>query len=211
MESDVHHAIMFEGEGTKGLEYVEMHIRDTVGIQTNGNPDYMVFESKRFTIADARALKERSSQSPLGEKQVFVIATETILHEAQNALLKLLEEPAPQTSFYFILPSIRQLLPTVRSRLFFGGTIVDESPEHELAQTFISSTIGERMALLEPIIKKKDRYEARRLLYSIELLLRREGIKKRKKELSEINHVQQYLTDRSSSLKMLLEHIAVTL
>lgn len=211
MKSGRHHAVVFEGEGKEGLEYVNTYLQDTFGIQLQGNPDYAVLERERFTIADARTLKEQSSQAPLGEMRVFVIVTESILHEAQNALLKLLEEPAPHTHFYFILPTTRELLPTVQSRLFFGGVIAPKTTQHELAETFISSTVGERIELLEPIIKKKDRYEARRLLHSVETLLRKEGVIKRKRELSEITHAQQYLTDRSSSIKMLLEHVAVVL
>lgn len=211
MKSGGHHATLFVGDRTKGLEYVKSHIEDTLRIFANGNPDYTIIECERFTIADARSLKERSSQSSLGDVQVFIIAADLILHEAQNALLKLLEEPSPQTLFYFILPTTRQLLPTVQSRLFFAGTITSKISNDVPAQTFVLGSIRERLALVEPIIKKKDREEARRFLYAVEATLRADGVKKNKRKLFEVAHAQQYLTDRSSSLKMLLEHVAVVL
>ena len=73
----------------------------------------------RFGIDDARELSEQASQTPFASSvRVFVIATNDVAVEAQNALLKLLEEPPQHARFYLILPPGSFLLPTLRSRLY---------------------------------------------------------------------------------------------
>ena len=51
-----------------------------------------------------------------GSRVVIIDQAETLTVEAQNALLKLIEEPPPNTIFILIASRIERLLPTVRSR-----------------------------------------------------------------------------------------------
>lgn len=205
-----HNAIVFEGGLTEGVQHIREHIQTVHKIPLLGNPDFEIREHKTFTIADARSLKERANQAPLSDIQVFVITAETFLREAQNALLKLLEEPSHHTYFYILLPSVRDLLPTVRSRLAYGGTVSETHTYTEHAQKYLHASKKEQLALLEPIIKKKDRGEARKFLQALEAVTHTNGVQKNASLLQEIYFVRTYLTDRSSSLKMLLEHLVVS-
>jgi hypothetical protein len=203
--------MVLEGDRDAAIDHARTFILESLGLAISGNPDVRITEYERFSIADARILKEQASHTPLGEAQVFVIATSAILHEAQNALLKLFEEPAARTSFILIVPSLTLLLPTVRSRVTYGGCFRGEVAEAEFAQTFLTGTVGERLALLEPVLKDKDRERARAIVDALEASLHAGGVREHYRALEELAFVRSYLFDRSSSLKSLLSHLAVTL
>jgi hypothetical protein len=84
-----------------------------------GNPDFFDRRYETFSIDDARELKALAETRPIHDdgKKVFVLAMNGITVEAQNALLKLLEEPGDYARFFLILPSAHLLIPTVKSRL----------------------------------------------------------------------------------------------
>ena len=79
-------------------------------------PEYNVvpFLIPRVTIDDVRMLSEYTYGSA---PQIVLVSTGDILHEAQQALLKTLEEPGAQTKIVFIMPHVAHLLPTIMSRV----------------------------------------------------------------------------------------------
>lgn len=202
-----HHAVVFEGESSAARAAALAYVRETLLLPLERNPDVVVYEHERLGIDDARELKLRASQAPLSAGQAFVLVFDTATREAQNALLKLLEEPAEATYFVLVVPSIELLLPTVRSRLAYGGRARGAPVELPLAERFLSATIGERLTLIEPLVKEKDRARVRAFLDALEQMLYRQGVGKRAAELREVVFVRGYADDRSASVKMLLEHL----
>jgi DNA polymerase III gamma/tau subunit len=82
-----------------------------------------------FGVDEGRELKEAQlSKSFGGGKKIFVISFETITVEAQNSLLKVFEEPTPDTHFFLISRTGSRLLPTLRSRIVFLQTESDSTP-----------------------------------------------------------------------------------
>lgn len=75
-----------------------------------------VFEREDFKIDDA---KEVIAQSYLTrEKQsLIILAANKYNHAAQNALLKIIEEPPSKIQFILIAKNKNALLPTIRSRM----------------------------------------------------------------------------------------------
>jgi hypothetical protein len=211
MKKSPHHALVLEGAGSNAVTWAKEYIKENFNLSSEANPDVQFIVQERFTIDEARTLKERASQSPLGPIQVFVIVSERILREAQNALLKLLEEPALHTHFILIVPSVTGLLSTVRSRVTYGGRLLENLQEETFAKTFAEATIGERIQMLEPLIQSKNRVRARNVMDALEVYLHKQGVLEKRQALREITFVKNYLTDTSSSLKMLLEHIAYTI
>ena len=205
-----HHAILFEGDTTQALKAAERYIKDILGITMQQNPDVVHFILERFTIEHARELKEQAAQTPLGSARVFIIKTTSILGEAQNALLKLFEEPSSRSHFVIILPNASQLLPTVRSRLLHAGTFTQQERQLERAELFLSSTIGERIEMVEDIIKNKDRTTARELIHEIEHALHSKGVTNNVESLKDVALASQYILDTSSSVKHVVLHIATT-
>lgn len=206
-----HHAHVFEGDLVAGAAAARAYVVETLNLPVERNPDVVVTVYERFMLQDAHTLRERASRMPFGAQQVFVCVFGEIMSEAQNALLKLLEEPNAYTSFVFVVPSVSRLLPTVRSRLSYGGRVTGVLTERERAQAFLRASVGERTALLAPLTDKEaDRANASAFLDALESVLHGEGVERRVEALREVVFVRTYLADPSRSLKMLLEHLAVT-
>lgn len=204
-----HHASLIESEREAGITWAHAYVEKELKLPLKGNPDVETILRDRYTIEDARLLTVRASQAPLGSAQVFIIVCESILLEAQNALLKLLEEPAPNTHFLLVLPTRKGLLPTVQSRLSYRGRLTSEPTETVFAEKFLQATIANRVAMLQPVLKDKDRAQARALVDAIEALLHKKGVREHARALKEVCFIKTYLRDTSSSLKMLLEHLAI--
>lgn len=75
-------------------------------------------EGKRISVSAVRQLIAETHLLPTqGDWRVLIIENaERLNKEAQNALLKSIEEPRPQTVFFLLTDDQTRLLPTVRSR-----------------------------------------------------------------------------------------------
>src|SRR5205823_352654 len=68
------------------------------------------------SIAEAREITALLTRKPYQSKKITIIfEADNLSHEAQNALLKTLEEPDP-ADIYILSHDPEKLLPTVRSR-----------------------------------------------------------------------------------------------
>ncbi len=85
---------------------------------------------KAVTIGEIRSLIKAAGWVPTeGDRSIFVIsAAEKMQPPAQNALLKVFEEPPPGAVIFLLTDSRRGLLPTVRSR---GQTVRVSPPSQE--------------------------------------------------------------------------------
>jgi DNA polymerase-3 subunit delta' len=98
---------------------------------------------REFTVDRMRGLKKDAVILPNeAAKKVYVIReADTMNAMAQNAMLKLLEEPPDHTAFVLTAENISLLLPTVRSRcVTLSVTSMpadDDMPQAEMAVTFL--------------------------------------------------------------------------
>lgn len=162
-------------------------------------------------IDDVRTIRSLQSERTEGIS-VFIISCSTITLEAQNALLKVLEEPNTHTYFYLIYPQVEQLLITLRSRLEVLD-YVHESKEkgYVSSASFLAMTLDERFAYIktitdkkhEPLLQKKD---VLHLCYELEQHF---GATKNYQGLRMIYEVRTMLLSSSASLKMILDVVAV--
>ena len=158
-------------------------------------------------IDDSRNLVRLANMRSLGV-QLFVWRVEKCTREAQNALLKLLEEPPERSHFFFCVSGVQDILPTLRSRAWvIQGD--KNSKEVEVARDFIKGNPSRRVAILEPIIKEKDRQSARRLLDGIEGELYACSAISSKRALQHIIDVRRVMQDNGASLKQMLESVAL--
>lgn len=72
--------------------------------------------TNEFLIEDAKAVEKESYIAEANEKIIILMAN-SFRNEAQNFLLKLLEEPPHNIKFLLVVPSKNLLLPTIKSRL----------------------------------------------------------------------------------------------
>lgn len=194
------------------------------GVPRTGCPDVYIYECQQFGIDDARSLRERASMNPITlSRRIFIVACASVNAEAQNALLKTLEEPRGNAVFFFLLPSPERLLPTFRSRtqqLHVGHPISCKSPSaHEQftkslipVDTFLRAKPAERITLLEVFTKKKEDEERdmqgiHALLDELERTLPRERVE----GLRAVYRAKRYMADKGALVKPLLEQIALLL
>ncbi|MDE1974924.1 MAG: hypothetical protein KGI49_00185 [Patescibacteria group bacterium] len=239
-----HHANLLIGGASIHAEIISI-LEKKQKIKTRGNPDFFDREYQTLTIDDARELKALSGTRPVTDvskndgdgKKIFVLRMDGITVEAQNALLKLLEEPPEYARFFLILPSAHLLLPTVRSRLslmdtssYSGAAPSNRSAGAENARLigstklvksaydvegFLRAAPAKRFDMIKSLMddiskEKKTKQDAIDLLDSIEAAIHAKGVKGNVKALEAIELARKYTNDRAPSLKMLLEYVAMT-
>ncbi|MEA2715530.1 MAG: polymerase subunit delta [Candidatus Parcubacteria bacterium] len=217
-----HHAYCLIGSDAAHSELLSC-LEKEHGLSATANPDFFDRHYENFTIDDARELKSIHETRPVRSagKKIFVLTMNGITVEAQNALLKLLEEPAVYAHFFLIVPSKHLLLPTVKSRLsFIGSAIFDglkanERDGSDNARKFLKAPPAMRIELIKKLLddiskERQTKQNAIDFVNDIQAVLyERGGIKKNMRQLEAIETVRKYLNDRSPSLKMLLEYVAL--
>jgi hypothetical protein len=195
-----HHAYLLVGEREEVLGHLDKILCE-LGVKKEGNPDFFLYEE--VGIKDARAIGERAIVKSFGEKKVFVILGD-LTHEAQNALLKTVEEPIPDTHFFISVREEGRIIPTLRSRMQIVTVGGDAGGDR--AGKFLKSSIKDRLSFA----KKFSDEEASIDTFLDELLLE---LKKSEntKELKNVYKLRHYAGDKSVSRRLILEHLAAVL
>ncbi len=219
-----HHALVIEAEAEEGISVAEAWAGRELKMKLKGNSDVVVLRYGLFSVDDARYVTSIAVQAPFaGEHRVLIIAATRVYHEAQNALLKLFEEPPTGTYLFFILPSLGGLLPTLRSRI----QVLDaergftKPPLSETAEEFMKASKEKRSAMIKKLTSGKDDEEKRELrdeaiaiLNGIEAAAyRNRGFTKPPVAalLSDIAILRGHLYDRSAPVRMILEHLSLVI
>jgi hypothetical protein len=173
--------------------------------------DVLHFVSDRFGIDDARELSRLAQQQPFeSAKRLFVVCTTDIAIEAQNALLKLFEEPPQSAEFYIVLKKTSFLLPTLKSRLFVLGDDSDTMATTEAFATFVTVPYVKRLALISEKTKEKDIQWIDEILLGYEVWVK-ESVQNREDVLSALVTARTFIHTKGASIKMLLEDLALRL
>lgn len=207
-----HHAYLLLGERAAVDEYIEGLLAKE-GLNPIGNPDIVVLEQNVFGVDDARALSMRAIERAFGSKKVFIMHADKFTSEAQNALLKTLEDPVPNTHFFISARDGQVFLPTLLSRLHsvrVGGE-VEEGTE---AKKFLKKTLRQRLDFAKKFadeVKDEERGAGALSTFLDSLLteLRSEGA-----ELSTMKKIlvlRTYAHDSAAMPRLVLEHLALVL
>ena len=109
-------------------------VQNKLGIAEQDTQRVMPVESVSIRIDQVRAVQDRLSRSPHGDKHLVVFTPADRMNTAtSNALLKLLEEPPGSALFLLITDNSKQLLQTIRSRtqlIRSGVTTLDGMQSH---------------------------------------------------------------------------------
>ncbi|MDB5195346.1 MAG: polymerase subunit delta, polymerase subunit delta protein [Parcubacteria group bacterium] len=215
-----HHAYFYAGEREAGITAALGHAKETLGLSLENNPDVVVFRYGLFSVDDARRVIRLAEQSALGEAKLIVIAAERLFHEAQNALLKLFEEPPPATTLVLVVPSAGILLATLRSRM-----LPLQIAKNAVVHIFVTSSQTERERMVQKILEqaKSDKDEEKQAARGQALRLA-EGLqeasyaawqKKQNKDvqafMEDLDRFIPILHERSAPLKLIFEHILLTI
>jgi DNA polymerase III delta prime subunit len=216
-EKKLHHANVVVGGDCR--KFVFGILSEKLNFEPQANPDFLMIESQIFGIDNAREFEKWAIGKPLlGETKVSFIVVGSITHEAQNALLKVLEEPPLGTYIFINLESLGGLLPTFLSRvriLKLSKMPFDICPKKGIfdselpAKKFLAGKIKERFALVRSLSKKENKEEMKDLIKNLETLAYKNNFNA--ENLKNILTAKIFASTRGSSPKMLLEWLACVL
>jgi len=213
-----HHAFVIEASAEEGIGAARTWVEKELGMTLKGNPDISISRHGLFSVEDARGVYESAMQAPFrGEHKAIIIAANRVYHEAQNALLKLFEEPPRETYLFLVLPTLGSLLPTLRSRVHVLNDGHRKPIISESAEEFLKANKEKRGVLIKKITsgndekeRRQNREEAIAIVNGIESLAYQSGKKALYRDLlKEIQTLRGYLHDRSAPVKMILEHLSL--
>ncbi len=225
---NLHHAYLVVGDLEASREHV-LNFLTTLSVVISGNPDVrhlkydtftkelsgdlvLAVAQKSFSSPDSSNLSNKSYLSY--SKKIFIIETNIITEEAQNALLKVFEEPTAGTHFFILMPQ-DILLPTLRSRM---QIIQQGSPlSYGITRgTLVDLPISERLAMIKEITdgisdEEKTKQDAIALLNQIESELYSRGVEKESEKLKLCQLTRSALYDRGAPVKMILENLMIAI
>ena len=209
----MHSGHAFFAAGRAGDIEAALALLRSWGIETSGNPDLYIRSFGAFGIDDARAISERVAMKAIGTRRVFLLSLDSITQEAQNALLKTLEEPQGGALFLVLHPNPQTLLATVRSRVQIIDLPHSGRPRSGIdAAAFVKAHPAKRLDLLKPLLEKgeddkRDMGEILSFLFAIETELGSGAINPQ--ALHALYRARKYSADRGALLKPLLEQVAL--
>ncbi len=211
----MHHANILVGGDHRN--FVFEILADQLDFKIIANPDFLLLEDQTFGIGQVRDFERWVIGKPLvGEVKVSLIIVKSITFEAQNALLKVLEEPPLGTYIFINLQSLGGLLPTFLSRvrvLEVSKSPFDSCPKKgELdtpAKKFLNSKIKEKFSMIRSLSKKENKEEMRDLIKNLEEVAYEDKLEY--KNLRNILTAKIFASTRGSSPKMLLEWLSCVL
>lgn len=227
------HAYFLVGESEQGIESARAFAKNELEISGKGDPDIVVLQYTLFSVEESRKLLDIACAAPLmGTRKAIIVCATRFFHEAQNALLKLFEEPPPGITFILIIPSEGMLLPTLRSRLASLTQTrhpSDTDTSEETTRQFLAANPAERAKLLEKLVtrSKSDKDEEKQRARSdavglVEDLMRASRYAHKEAKGTERQHELQLfendlmrflplLYTRSAPLKLIFEHLLIVI
>ncbi len=223
----LHHFYIIEGK-KEDIEPELLKCLENRGIPTAGNPDLTVEHYESFTVDEGKLFRSRQNQKSFGEyPRIFIFSAEAFTREAEQALLKMFEEPEQDIHFFLIVNSLGSVADTIISRAnvarkenYKGEPFVKDN--FLQAVNFLNLKKADRLLEITKIVKSHDKDEsgaplrsnATELVNEIEQFLfsKKTPDKFTKDDVfifQEISHSRELLQIRSASVKMILEHIAV--
>lgn len=208
-----HHAYRIHGDPADIRLFVRELVRDTLTAQESENITYIEESEDTLSIDTVRKLHERlRTRVAPTEKRIVLISFSLGTHEAQNALLKVCEEPGDNTTLFFSTPSAHALLSTLHSRT---QEIVHQTHMHKNEsdidiQTFVASPYTERFEMIKPLIEEKNKEQMVRFLNALEEYTVHNAKDSEKISfLHTLELVRSYVLERGCSPKLLLDLCAV--
>lgn len=215
LKENLHHSNLIIG-GEEILDEVFSFV-EGLGVKISGNENFIFEKTDKFLIDNARRLFDMHlKKTPVGELQVFVIAFNFITREAQNSLLKMLEEPKDRTHFFIICPSKNLFLDTIISRVNLIETKTFSNQQSAIS--FLNMNIGERIKFIANLTKdikdeKVKKQTAIDLLSGLEVEFskREQGTGNRRQKLKSVLDARKYINLNGASVKILLENVALNI
>lgn len=216
---NLHHAYLIEGDRQENLPLLLGALKN-INIKIENNPDFHFLTFDSFKIDDARAIKQRESEKSFVEgKKIFIISAGGFLSEAQNALLKSLEEPKEDTHFFILVDRVNVMIPTLVSRCLVVKNNNQENKYSKKAEVFIKMNLKDRIDFIKSFLAEKKeqeegdnvKNEVLNFLNALEQTLYKNKSKLNPRIFEHLMNIRGALYQPGSSAKMLFESVAIEL
>ncbi len=117
------------------------------------NSDLCEIVLDTFKIDDAKHVRALAGEKS-SKRKIFAVRANSLTLDAQNALLKIFEEPAPDTHFLLIVPEKASLLPTLLSRFYHVPS--EQNVDTRDAEKFIRMPRAARVEFLKELLTEED-------------------------------------------------------
>lgn len=230
----MHHAFIIEGDTLQARPVLFDFLKKEFGIDA-GHNDLILLDRGDFGIENVQEIVDVNSRKPtVGIYKIIVVVLHSISHQAQNAILKTLEEPRPGTFIFILTNTSAIFLPTILSRVQIIRDIQKSATHKSTAnngvlskqvlspELFIKNSQTKRLAQIKEILDLKSDeeiggaaifsfvQEVEKLAYSSS-----NGANTSSTSHTSIakifTKVEDYMRDTSSSKKLLLEYVALRL
>jgi replication-associated recombination protein RarA len=208
------------------LDYIDGIIKDSKHKYSSISIEIIDSDKNSIGIGEIRSLIEKSNYTSLSARHRFFIIynAHKLTDQAQNALLKLYEEPRSDSTYILELDSYQKLLPTIISRavlLDISNSISSNQIETLLSRHSFPDRTTLRNATLADLFKLcedyyKDKVAAGDFLTYLTLLavetIRTSSAVKRNQGIAYIDFLflsQEWLHDTNASVRLLLENCAM--
>lgn len=166
--------------------------------------DVRHFVGDRCGIATVHEIVAAASRRGFGTSYTFVLAFQSLTNEAQNALLKLTEEPPAHTRIILIVPSEHLILSTLRSRLLRRTAGSAEEPTRD-----VPPALGAQLERIRELHKAEDGQGLRAFLRALIEAARPHAHASAVR--AAIRLASQHTHAHNGLLKRMLEHLAYAL
>ena len=206
-----HHFYLIEGDIENTVTAITTHLRER-----GFTPDTTRHIAKdHFTIDDAHELQKQQIETTDADKKFFIVTFNTIGHEAEQSLLKTLEEPKEGTHFFFITPSLCGIRDTILSRCYrISGENLLHEKEEKMAKEFLKGNSVDRMVQVAEILESAEeepnlpKTVTRALL---QMVYKSFSMEKKEERIvvEKVSELCAYMENRGSSEKYILETLAL--
>jgi DNA polymerase-3 subunit delta' len=189
-------------------------VRDIVGISNfkwEDNPDLILIDQpknkKSIGIDEVRIIPNFLAIKPFSySHKVVIIKNGNILTpEAQNSLLKILEETPKYGKIIIEVKHISNLLPTILSRCQIF--ILKENIEKiELERKFLDMSLSEKFSLAE-MLSKKEKYEVMEFLNQILIEIKNSDLEIPKESIYFFIDTQEKIAKYNLNTRLALENL----
>ncbi len=167
-------------------------------------------EKNSIGIEQTKSLKEWSSAKPFYSKNKvgIIYQAEKLTEQAQNAILKLLEEPSESNNYILVTSNYRDLIPTITSRCQLILDPMIDKDEIDILEFISSDQLG-RLNFINTIVNNDNKNI---FLLSLQKFYRnklKEGLDTRK-NINIVNQTQKYISS-NVSLKNSMLYLALNL
>jgi hypothetical protein len=198
------HATVLVGDRARAL--LELSQFFGVELTHQGDRDIYYSEAETLGIDDVRVARLRAYQKPIVRPFLYVVlSANDLTREAQNALLKITEDPPTTLRIIMVVPHTATLIPTLLSRVQLT------TYPHNTTTKSLPITLKAGLAKVQELTKAKDTEGIEAYVQSIEMHLH--IALARGKTLPHLQEAlmltRRYLKGSGSSPKILLENLTL--